>query len=108
MVETSDDISKLVVVVAAQCKILASIVHVVHKSQLAFFIDYVAFLTGNRHVTFLTTQKQELVVWDVQSLEIPREVMLNKLVIIDEFKFFEVPDRLHIVVHLQSMRVKRD
>jgi urease accessory protein UreE len=108
MVETSDDISKLVVVVAAQCKILASIVHVVHKSQLAFIIDYVAFLTGNRHVPFLTTHKQELVVWDIQSLEIPREVMLGKLVIIDKFEFFEVSNPLHIVVYLQSMRVKRD
>ena len=108
MVEPSDDISKLIVVVTAHGEILSSIVHVVHKCQLAFIINYVAFLTGNRHITFLPTHKQELVIWDVQSLEISREVMLGKLVIIDEFQFFEVPDPLHIVVHLQSMRVKRD
>jgi hypothetical protein len=87
---------------------LASIVHVVHKCELAFIIDDVAFLTGNRHVAFLTAHKQELVIWDVQSLEISWEVMLGKLVVIDEFQLFEIPDPLHIVVNLQGMRVERD
>ena len=108
MVEPSDNISKLFVVVSAHGEILASIIHVVHKCQLAFIIDNVAFLTGNRYITFLTAHKQELVIWDVQSLEISWKVMLSKLVIIDEFKFFEIPDPLHIVVHLQGVCVKRD
>jgi hypothetical protein len=87
---------------------LASVVHVVHKCQFAFIIDDVAFLTGNRDVAFLTAHKQELVIWDVQSLKISREIMLGKLVIIDEFQLFEIPDPLHIVVDLQGVRVERD
>jgi hypothetical protein len=34
--------------------------------------------------------------------------MLGKLVIIDKFQLFEIPDPLHIVVDLQGVRVERD
>ncbi len=106
MIKASNDISILIVIVRTYRKVLSPIVHVISECQLALIINYVAFLTGNGHIPLLASDEQEFVIWYVECLEIPGEIMLRELILVDEFEFFEIVDALHVVEKLQGVRVE--
>jgi hypothetical protein len=58
--------------------------HIIYKAQLAFVINDVALLAGDRYVPLLSANQEELVVWDVKGLEISWEIVLSQLILINE------------------------
>ena len=84
MIETSDHISKFILIVPAYREVLSPHVHVINKGQLALIIKDVRFLARNRHVPLLATYQEEPIIWYVECLEVPWEIMLSKLIFINE------------------------
>jgi hypothetical protein len=65
MIEAANYISELVLIVSTHSEILTAELHIIYKAQLAFVINDVAFLAGDRYVPLLPANQKELVIRDV-------------------------------------------
>ena len=106
MVEASDHISKFIFIVTAYSKVLTTQIHIIDKSQLAFVINDVRLLTRNWHVSFLSTNQQEFIIWHVKCFKVSRKVMLSQLIIVNEFQLLKISYSLYVVIYLKCVSIE--